>query len=125
MRPAKLLLVRRLELAMPLLQLCVIHFELTRLIPSGYAPALLLVVDRQVDDLGFDAHGIRDPTKCGTFVLAPEAKVEHDVDAQVGSPHSRLYKFAFNPVAMVGALLGPPLCWVVIMKDAHLPVVGG
>lgn len=63
---AEFVVVRRLELGPPLIEFDVAHAErLTGLgrEPIGDAPALLLVVDRQVDDLAAGPDGAGDPAE--------------------------------------------------------------
>jgi hypothetical protein len=65
-RTPQFFLVRRLKLSPPLLKFKVAHVE--RFIghgcePIGDAPALLLVVNRQVDDLAARADGASDPAE--------------------------------------------------------------
>jgi len=66
LRTSQFFVVRRLKLSPPLLKLNVGHVE--RLIgrscePIGDTPALLLVVNRQVDDLATRADGASDPAE--------------------------------------------------------------
>ena len=63
---SQFLVVRRLKLSPPLLEFNVAHVE--RLIGRcckaiGHTPALLLVVDRQVDDLAPRTDGASDPAE--------------------------------------------------------------
>jgi hypothetical protein len=65
-RTSQFFVVRRLKLSPPLLKFNVAHVE--RLIgrsyePIGDAPALLLVVNRQVDNLATRADGASDPAE--------------------------------------------------------------
>ena len=66
LRTSQLFFVRRLKLSPPLLKFNVAHVE--RLIgrsyePIGDTPALLLVVNRQVDNLAPCADGASDPAE--------------------------------------------------------------
>src|SRR6266498_1110491 len=66
LRTSQLFFVRRLKLSPPLLKFNVAHVE--RLIgrscePIGDTPALLRVVNRQVDDLATRADGVGDPAE--------------------------------------------------------------
>jgi len=62
-----------LELDLPLLELDVAQLELAGLSveATGDASALLVIVDRQVDDLCADAERFRDPAERRAFVLVP------------------------------------------------------
>src|SRR5262245_4981170 len=110
LRASQLLVVRRLKLSPPLLEFKVAHVE--RLIgrggePIGDTPALLLAVNRQVDDLATCANGASDPAQRRSFVLSPEPEVEDDIGAQLRDPHAELNQLAFDEVTHVRWVLIP------------------
>ena len=83
--------------------------------PIGDTPALLLVVNRQADDLATRTDGASDPAERRSLVLSPEPEVEDDIDAQLRGPHAELNQLALNEVT--------PIWWVSIAKQHDLPLV--
>src|SRR6476661_4537547 len=115
---SQLLVVRRLELAAPLLELDVAHVE--RLVgrgreATGDPAALLLVVDRQVEDLAAHTDGAGDPAERRTLVGAPEPEVEDDIGAELRGPHADLHQLALDQITLVR--------WVLVTEEHELPLV--
>ncbi len=76
---------------------------------------LLLVVNRQVDDLAARADGDSDPTERRSLVLSPEPEVEDDIGAELRGPHAELNQLAFDEVTLIW--------WVLIAEQQDLPLV--